>query len=149
MNIGQIFRVFDAAEIFARLGGWNAIPPNCRWLGDYKGPKELWKLLLHDDVSMLNRQPRVARGPWKANVMIEEPTHYEGASAANATLLLPCVKLFFRPDLSGVMVVLGAPREDYEPAFFSFYACAHGMTRGEEDRDVCLDCGFWTRISSS
>lgn len=139
MMLGQHSHIFPDAELPARLGGFNDLPPNIAPATD----QDFWRVVSLGLWRVIDRQPRI--------VLADRIT-------------INNAKLFTRLDLSGVMVVLthhhARPSTDdalwgrYEPHFWTFAACRHMTTTSKGDayssliERRCEECGFWTQIDS-
>lgn len=154
MMLGQHSHIFPDAELPARLGGFNDLPPNIAPATE----QDFWRVVSLGLWRVFDRQPRVRYTEWVASYEIK------AHDKDDADVVLPNVKLFTRHDLSGVMVVLthhhARPSSDdaiwgrYEPRFFTFAACRHMTTTSKGDayssliERRCEECGFWTQIDS-
>lgn len=151
--LGQHSHIFPDAELPARLGGFNDLPPNIAPATE----QDFWRVVSLGLWRIIDRQPRVQIGHWRVTKDLVTPVTHA------ATMTLPNVKLFTRVDLSGVLVVLEhhhATRKSdavwgrYEPRFFTFAACRHMTTTSKGDayssliERRCEECGFWTQIDS-
>lgn len=158
MMLGQHSHIFPDVELPARLGGHSDLPPNIAPATE----QDFWRVVSLGLWRIIDRQPRVAADPWNYNRDLIQIKHEGSASPRQETLTN--VKLFTRPDLSGVMVVLthhharlssdDAIWGRYEPRFFTFAACRHMTTTSKGDayssliERRCEECGFWTQIDS-
>jgi len=154
MMLGQHSHIFPDAELPARLGGFNDLPPNIAPATE----QDFWRVVSLGLWRVFDRQPRIALADWGKNNSLRTPIDKESYVTINNA------KLFTRPDLSGVMVVLthhhARPSTDdalwgrYEPHFFTFVACRHMTTTslGNAYSSLierrCEECGFWTQIDS-
>ena len=154
MTLGQHNHTFPDAELPPRLGGHSDLPPNLAPATE----QDFWRVVSLGLWRIFDRQPRVRYTEWVASYEIKPH------DKDDAGVVLPNVKLFTRPDLSGVMVVLthhhARPSTDdatwgrYEPRFWTFEACRHMTVTSTSDaysslvERRCEECGFWTKIDS-